>query len=273
MTDKPLTPPQVIQTARQANIDGIKNAFALYGKNVGCSVVFRGRIVLVNMLVNDGESHWDEESVNAYVEMLKNVSTELMEESCLNTEALQIAYAYCTVDIPYVAKRSNDAECVSGVLRQFGYDSVQAYQKHYEEKFERDEAVITFAFNKSFRSYAQTITVRGGCSDTPIPEGDEYSMVSFDPSNPMNSQRTFKHELLHQFGAIDYYYPTNLQFKANKHFPDSVMDSGNIVDPLTRYIIGWDEELSDKAKDFLKDIENITAADVDRARTAEWQST
>lgn len=261
------------QVTRQENLDNIKSAFALFGKNVGCSVAFRGKVVLVNMLVNDGESHWDEDSINAYVEMMKSVSDELMEESCLNAEALQIAYAYCTVDIPYVAKRSNDAECVSGVLRQFGYDTVQAYQKHYEEKFSRDEAVITFAFNKSFRSYAHTISSLVECSDTPQPTGDEYSMVSFDPKNLLSSQRTFKHELLHQFGAIDYYYPANLQFKANKHFPDSVMDSGSVVDPLTRYIIGWDEELSDKAKEFLKDIENITKADVDRAKIAEWQST
>ena len=82
------------QVTRQENLDNIKSAFALFGKNVGCSVAFRGKVVLVNMLVNDGESHWDEDSINAYVEMMKSVSDELMEEarrviekavySCLN---------------------------------------------------------------------------------------------------------------------------------------------------------------------------------------------
>ena len=131
----------------------IKNVFALRGKNVGCSVKFRGRVVLVAFLINDGESHWDAESQAAFVTGLKQTSTLLMDTSGLGRQDLDIAYAYCQVTVPYPVERRHSSRFVKDVLRQFGYEDVESYQRHYESKFERNEACISFVFNKSFRYY------------------------------------------------------------------------------------------------------------------------
>lgn len=250
--------------------EGLKDIFALQGKNAGCSLNLRGKVVLIAFLINDGESRWNKSAEKAAVEMLRSAATRLMNESGLNKDALQIVYAHCQVSLPYVVTRKNSRKSAIDVLRQFGYTSVQEYQKHYEAKFQRDETAITFLFNKSFRSYAHTIERSSGQSGIMQPNGDEYSIVSFDATNPLSSERTFIHELLHQFGAIDYYYPEVVKFKAEKMLPNSIMNGGESVDALTRYIIGWDEEPSNAAIEFLEAIRFVTEEDVDFARNKEW---
>lgn len=249
-------------------LEDVKNVFALHGKNCGCSLQLRGKVVLIAFLVNDGESHWDAASQAALVEVLKSASERLMVDSRLGKQDLQIAYAYCQVSVPYVVNRKTSKNCVFDVLRQFGYKSVSEYQKHYEQKFERDETSVSFVFNKTFRSYATQIT-NNVIPEEPMPVGEEYSMVSFEKNNHNESEKSFLHELMHQFGAIDYYYPEYLKFKAEKFFPGSIMNDGMVIDDLTRFVIGWDDKPTQQAVDFLNAISAITEADVEYARREE----
>lgn len=247
----------------------IKNVFALRGKNVGCSVKLRGRVVLIAFLINDGGSRWDRESEEVLVSSLKQVSANLMHTSGLNRDELDIAYAYCQVTVPYTVGKHNSSRFVQDVLRQFGYEDIQSYQKHYESKFHRDEACVSFVFNKSFRSYAVSVkaaevTHREG------PGGNEYSIVAFNPKDPQKSQRTFIHELMHQFGAVDYYYPERLAIEAEHYFPGSIMNSGETIDDVTRYVIGWTDSLTPQAKAFLKAISKIPQAEIDCAGRDQW---
>ena len=243
-------------------LDDVKNVFALHGKNCGCSLQLRGKVVLIAFLVNDGESHWDVASQAALVEVLKSASERLMADSRLGKQDLQIAYAYCQVSVPYVVNRKTSKNCVFDVLRQFGYKSVAAYQKHYEQKFSRDETAVSFVFNKTFRSYAAQIT-QDATTEEPMPIGEEYSMVSFEKNNHTESEKSFLHELMHQFGAVDYYYPEYIKFKAEKFFPGSIMNDGMVIDDLTRFVIGWDDEPTQQAIDFLNAISSVTEADVE----------
>lgn len=251
------------------NSDSVKDAIALLGKNAGCSVKLRGKVVLITFLINDGESHWDKQTEGMAIDMLRSACNRLMNESKLNKEKLQVVYACCQVTIPYVVTRKNSGKCTTDVLRQFGYNTVREYQSHYESRFSRDETAVTFMFNKNFRSYAQSVDRVAGSDENEFTDGEEYSIVSFDKSNIPGSERTFLHELLHQFGAIDYYYPEVLKIKAEKHMPNSIMNGGELIDDLTRYIIGWDEQLSGAAMNFLEVIKGISAEEIEFARRKE----
>lgn len=250
-------------------LDDVQDIYALQGKNAGCSLRLRGKVVLITFLVNDGESEWNQEAKKAAIEMLESACARLMSESRLGKKDFQVTYAYCQVSIPKNLSRRNSKKCVVEVLRQFGYSSVQEYQRHYEKKFLRDETAVTFLFNKSFRSYAYSIDKASGTVEEEHPNGEEYSITSFDANNITGSERTFLHELLHQFGAIDYYYPEVVKIKAEKYLPNSIMNGGETIDDLTRYVIGWDESLSDVAHEFLKSIKLVTVDDVDFARRKE----
>ena len=249
----------------------IKDVYALRGKNKGCSVKLRGRVVLIAFLVNDGVSQWDKESETLFVENLKQTSKQLMVASNLSRADLDIAYAYCQVSVPYVVQKRNSSRFVTEVLRQFGdYQDIQEYQRHYEEKFFRDEACVSFVFNKDFRSYAMEIS-DGPISEAESPYGDEYSIVSFNPADPVSSQNTFIHELMHQFGAVDFYYPEVVKLKAEQQLPNSIMNGGTEIDAVTRYVIGWDSVPSAAAKQFLRSISHISYEDYVGALREQWE--
>lgn len=263
------TKPNTDEQETGMGMDEIENVFALRGKNVGCSVKLRGKVVLIAFLINDGESSWDPESEKIMVSSLKQISTKLMNDSGLDRSGLDIAYAYCQVKVPYAVGKHNSSQFVQDVLRQFGHSDVQSYQKHYENKFSRDEACVSFVFNKRFRAYAVSVTGEGG-SRQEDPAGNEYSIVDFDPKNPQGSERTFIHELMHQFGAIDYYYPERLAIEAEHYMPGSIMNAGDTIDDVTRYVIGWTDTLSSKAKAFLKEISKIPQAEIESAQRDQW---
>lgn len=267
--DTTQTPNDPDASGNTVELANLKNLIALQGKDAGCTLSLRGKVVLVCFLVNDGESKWDAAAEAECVEMLKSASQNLMTASGLNKQELQIAYAYKQVTVPYVATRQIMDQVVADVLRQFGHKNVLDYQRHYEAKFARNEAVISFVFNKDFRSYAHLVARDGQNLDGPAPNGEEFSIVSFTPGDAYTNERTLIHEMMHQFGAIDLYYPEYLKFQAEKLLPDSIMNGGTVIDPLTRYVIGWDEELAEDAKLFLKAIENVTEEDIDHARREE----
>lgn len=251
----------------------IKNAVALRGKRAGCSYELLGKVVLVAFLVDDGESKWDNESEKAFVTVLKNVSERLMSDSGLNKKELSVAYAWCRVSVPYPVTRKITDLCVRDVLRQFGYEDSGSYQKHYEEKFSRDEAALSFVFNKEFRSYATRITKGAETDESYCVEGNEQSFVSFCKDRIAEGERTMIHELMHQFGAMDLYYPERVKFEAEKHLPGSIMNGGTTIDSLTRYVIGWDKELGADAQRFLEAISIIPEEDLEYARKQEWLKT
>ena len=70
------------------------------------------------------------------------------------------------------------------------------------------------------------------------------------------------HELLHQYGAIDFYLPAKVSAVTRKYFPNSVMSSGIIIDPLTRFLIGWDQAPREHVLRFLEETKTITMEDI-----------
>lgn len=89
----------------------------------------------------------------------------------------------------------------------------------------------------------------------------DYEFAVIYPS-PFAFTEAIEHELLHLFGALDFYYPDRLFQLASKYFPNSIMSSGgpfcNQVDDLTRYLIGWHRTPTSRAKAVLDALEGMT---------------
>lgn len=82
---------------------------------------------------------------------------------------------------------------------------------------------------------------------------------------------TIRHELLHLYGASDYYVHDKVKAAARECFPDSIMlssDAQNRTESLTAYIIGWTDRLDAAAVRFLYLTKDVTAEDIDAAREA-----
>ena len=249
----------------------IDSVFALHGINTGCCLKLLGKVVIVAFLVEDAKSRWTDSATEKFVEVLKQSSEEIMKQSGMGRDKLDIAYAYCKVSVPYNVTRKNHGQCIKDVLMRFGdnYTTASAYQKHYEKKFLRNEAPMLFVFNKPFRSYASKAVNKTLEKEETMTDTSEWSFVSYKAEH--ENKNTLIHELLHQFGAIDYYYPSQIKALAGAYFPDSIMNSGSTIDPLTRYIIGWDKELAPDAKAFLRDISSVSEEDIRAALREEWE--
>ena len=69
------------------------------------------------------------------------------------------------------------------------------------------------------------------------------------------------------------YYPANLKAAAQKFLPKSIMCSGDVIDDLTKYLVGWKSALpaNSGAWKFFESTKMITADDVSRALKQEWK--
>ena len=87
-------------------------------------------------------------------------------------------------------------------------------------------------------------------------------------ANSHDSSMELMHEILHLFGAVDLYFPSDFEQAAMIYYPDSIMMSTTgikTVDSLTAYSIGWTDTLDDTALLFLMDTEHVTQETLDQA--------
>ncbi len=251
MTDKEI----VEKVTDQNRFDG---HFALEGKNKGSIKEFLGKVCFVCILVNDRRSAWSSEEEEKIKDVIQTAANEIKRQSGLTDNRLKISYAVDKVPIQYVFDRyesENIDRLVKDVLVQYGYEDVASYQEHYKRKFKKKEVPLIFFFNRDFRAFEHMDYLNGS----------EYSFVAFS-GDEKECMRTLIHEVLHQFGAIDYYLPDRVKETAQKYLPDSIMESGSKLDDLTRYIIGWDKEMSESAISFLENTADITDKEIADAR-------
>lgn len=244
---------------KTGQISDYQGHFALRGKEKGCSRTLRGKVCIVVFLVHEAKSAWTATDIEKCRAVIKKVQEDLQRQSGLSKNRLHVAYALDVVSVQLKFDRDFYSELESAVLKQYGnFRKCADYQVHYEKKFLKDEAPVIFVLNRNFRSFA--ITSNHGTTD-----GNEASYLSFT-GDVDRCARTMTHELLHQFGAIDYYLPPRLETVAQKYFPDSIMHSGTVIDPLTRYLIGWDEEPQETVLQFLEETKDITEEEIREAR-------
>lgn len=234
------------------------NHFALRGKGAGCSKSLVGKVCIVTFLVHEAKSAWSKEDVEKCKLVMQKVQSTLQSQSGLSKNRLHIAYAVDVVSVQLKFDRDFHKELEENVLKQYGnYNDSASYQEHYEKKFLKDEAPVIFILNRDFRSFAIS-------SEDNSTVGNEASYVSFSDDIEACA-RTVMHELLHQFGAIDLYLPEKVKISSEKHFPNSIMNSGDQIDSLTRYLIGWDEEPTEEVLSFLQETKEITEEEIRQA--------
>ncbi len=221
----------------------------LASKKAGILKQLRGRVLITVFHVNDASSCWTSLDVAAYRRTHERAVQNLTREAARRGICLQIQTAYhhlsttkeCTFEDPSWAQTLKQ-QCL--VTRPQGYD----------------EAPVILALNKPLRSFAY-MADRGFRYYHDAQ--DEFCVVA--QSRCGFEERTIQHELFHLFGAPDLYYPSDVKYFAEKHLPESIMNSGYEIDNLTAYAIGWTDTLSKNALDFLYATRHHTYASIQEA--------
>ena len=248
-----------ISGAVMKNISEYDGHFALKAKDKGSSRQLLGKVCIVAFFVHDIKCAWKKEEKEIMKDVLIKTVEELNRQSGLSKNKLALSYAYDDVPVQLKYERDNYMPLVREVLCQYGnYNNAAGYSAHYKAKFSKDEAPIVFFLHKDFRSFAQQHSSESADSS------GELSFVSYR-DNIDNCVRTLIHELMHQFGAIDYYLPAKVKAVAEKVFDNSVMNGGLQIDPLTRYLIGWDKDPDESVFSFLEQTKDVTEEEITQA--------
>lgn len=212
--------------------------------NVACTVIF----------VNDTESGWTPDAESEAKKALVDQELMLEAEASKHGVTLDINYYYQTASVNVkIPISSDDSSWLDAAVESAGLDPFDSAPGKLKKKYSADEAPIVFAINKEGRSNAHQQYYNA----------TEYCTVY---ESDMDS---FSHELLHLFGANDYYYPSTVTLLCEQHLGDSIMNDGEAIDSLTAHVIGWTEEPDEAAEKFLSGSKLISQATIDREHEAE----
>lgn len=252
-TSKPQTTKAPETTAAPETTDNIPDVVQ---SNVYLSMINKGRceqllgdVVITVIMLSDDVSTWNNTAQSELSAELSKQEKAMEKTAAEYGKRLDITFSYLS------AKVSGDAAAgeyskswVESALANAGLGSIKEAQKTLDAKNGADSNPIVFALNKAGRAYAQQQSSQNST---------EYAVVF---STDLTS---FTHELFHIYGAEDFYYPALVKELADNYLADSVMNSGEKTDPLTAFIIGWDDEMDAEALEFLEQTNHLTKAYLD----------
>ena len=229
--------------------------------NLGSSKRLTGDVALVVVMVDDDGSTWTDKDIKEFKKDQERQVKELMTQAKEYGVDLDVELSFTQCTVTGTFDRTDYSWWVSRAVGQTEYQYHYNMPKKIKEKFDCDEVAIVFATNRSGRSFA-------------IQAMDDYVYdLEYVILYKNDSDYALNHELLHLFGAQDFYYPKDVYNAATKYFPDSIMlNSENQVDDFTAYLVGWTDELTDDAQAFLDETKHLTVDDMYEAHQEEVKS-
>lgn len=240
-----------------------RNHFFLRGRDLGPCRSLRGNIALLSVFLHRKEGDFPPAHRSAYYATARAACAFLEKEA-----------AKCGVDLSF-SRYHFDVQAPPDVSERSGFPLIAPFfemedmptlSAHYKKRLGTDACVFVLVFDGAGRSYS----VRQLAKDSPH---NELSVVFYNmDKSPENRKQTLLHELLHQYGAPDYYYPAAVREAAARWLQNSVMGVGDaVVDDLTAYIIGWRNTLTERAVRFLDDTAFMTQQEYKTALAQEWE--
>lgn len=229
-----------------------------YWKTGVCQTLSEDACV-VALFLNDTESGWTDYAVSWFLENKVEPGMEFIEKegakyghdidlSLLYHTGLQLSY-----DIPSNWPEFEDTHLLPvDAAAELGFASDQEMLAYHREQSGKEQIVYIFCFYKPGRAFA----MGSGSGDT---TDIEFTVV-YSESNysQIVNYKTIFHEILHLFGARDYYSENgervNREIMANQLCPYDIMlgnyESGLMdVGRFTAYSIGWLDEMPQEYDD------------------------
>ena len=222
-----------------------------------------GKPVVLLLFMDDNESSWTEAEVNAFKDEHVTPGLEYLETEAkkwnveLDFNVISYSTPTCGYELKYEGKVNKDLS-VGGSTKDiidkaaedicFG-DNWDLYS-YYQNLYPHETVIFLSFFNKDGRSYTRHAISPGQM------EYAEHSVIFADlyGSSPQyrapgSRASAVAHELLHLFGAEDYYASLSRESIANELYPDDILlwcyddISRNTLGDLTAFSIGWTDEI------------------------------
>ena len=233
----------------------LRNNIFLNTRSSGTCESLTGDVMLTIVFVDDAESSWTTEEIDAVKEQQLDATALLQEQAAAYNASLNLSIQYLHATANAAYDRDASSPWVESALADLGFANLSVVNFDLEADYNVKEAPLLFYIHREGRSFAQ--------SQSTILSA-EYTILYQDLVD-------YRHELYHLFGAKDFYYPAEVSSLADQYLPNSLMKnsySGD-VDELTAYLIGWTDEISNNALAFLQATNHLTEEDLEAAHDHE----
>lgn len=225
--------------------------YYLEERGLGSCSTLTGRVRMAVVFVTLPDGPWSaDERAAMKAEVASAVSTLEDEAAAYGARlTMELTYYNASAEVPPVLNDSE--EWADSMMHESN-----GLPDRYDESGWRDMPAL-FLLNIDGRAFAHSEYST---------EQAEYAILFSD-----SDAGTIRHELLHLYGASDYYVHDTVEAAARECFPDSIMlssDAENRTEGLTAYIIGWTDQLDAAAVRFLYLTKDVTEEDIDAAREA-----
>ena len=241
----------------------IKNNFYLDGRNTGACKKLKGNIATLTVFMHNRNSKWTEEDKKKYFNSLNTATKWLVRQAKRYKVNLSFKNYSFDVTVNDDINTHNDFNLIKDFLR---VETMQQAHDYYTKSLNCDECPFILVYNMQGRSFGRRHNdnfegIINECSTVFIEKNKEFDW------------RVITHELLHQYGAVDYYFPKKIEETANKYLGISIMDRNlsQNVDDFTAYIIGWKETISGNTYWFLKETMWLTYDKYNEELNNEWK--
>lgn len=227
---------------------------------IGTCKTLEGDVAVVLFYINDFESEWTDEEISRFTAKEVQPGLRFLEqEAKLRGIELNLTVEECHSSIYYddtvITSVENTGFASADVLWQaavqINYPSSSKMIEALRKEYNTEEIVCITVFNKGGTSYALNpkkdadIKIDEHC----IVFARELYSVQNGPDGSQSA--VVAHEMLHLYGAEDFYAIPSRKSLAELYFPDDIMLSAaydigtNVIGDATAFYIGWTDTVPD----------------------------
>lgn len=218
-----------------------------------------GNPVVVLIFIDDNESHWSGDEVLTFTQEHILVGLDYLEKNAkkwgVHLDFVIESYStpFSGYEIKYEGTVNRNLliggstkDVLDHAATDIGCNSNWDLYSYYKSKYPNDDIIFLNFLNKSGRSYTRN------CISTGYLDYSEHCVIFADYLGYSSNTRkdgsrasTVAHEILHLFGAEDYYSLANREALANKKYPNDIMlwqyddIEDNLIGDCTAFSIGW----------------------------------
>lgn len=222
----------------------IKENYYLGSKSKGASKKLCGNVSIISCFMKRSNNEFSEVTLNQYFLEMHKAIEFLHKEAQRYGVKLNIKGYHLNIETHINADPRNGYELLKSTMH---LNSMEEIQKHYENYWCVDEAPFLLIFDENNRSFSWDENSNDGYECV-----NEISIIY--KKNDLFNWKVIVHELLHQFGGQDLYYPKEVVNIAKRFLGKSIMGNNldEEIDDFTAHMIGWKDTISAGTYHFLK---------------------
>lgn len=232
--------------------------------NIGnCNGRLAGNQMVVLFFMDDDMSSWNDNAIQYYTKNQVVPGLEYLKSNAkkwgVNLDFTIKSYSSFSsgVDMKYKGSVTQNLrisgstkDVLDNAARNLGYESSMKLNEALKAQNNVDKIIFLLLLNNDGVSYARNLLTPGYTSII------EHAVLFRDYLNEseglqvINSRSTsIAHEVLHLFGAEDFYVSTKRETLANKLYPNDIMllqlpeINRNTIGDVTAYSVGWTDEV------------------------------